>query len=116
MAAMDRQIDVAGAELPHGPPEARQARDSRWALLATGAAGALIGAAAVLVMTMGDTRTETEIAATDTSLAAPAFVRPDPGAVRPPPSLAERVPGLTSDLVAFGFTPSGQAVSQNYYM
>ncbi|MDH3247999.1 MAG: hypothetical protein OEQ47_03520 [Acidimicrobiia bacterium] len=113
---MDRQIDVAGAELPHGSPEARHARDSRWALLAAGAIGALIGAAAVLVMTMGDTRTETEIAATDTSLAAPAFVRPDPGAVRPPPSLAERVPGLTSDLVAFGFTPSGQAVIQQWFI
>jgi hypothetical protein len=38
------------------------------------------------------------------------------GPIEPPPSLAERVPGLTSDLVAFGFSPSGEAVIQQWFI
>jgi hypothetical protein len=116
MAAMDRQIDVAGAESLPEPPAARGARDPRWALLGAGIAGGLIGAAAVFLLTIGGTPAETEIATADTSLAAPAVVRAKPGTVQPPPSLAERVPGLTSDLVAFGYTPSGQAVIQQWFI
>lgn len=113
---MERQIEVTGAERPIGSPEARVRRDPRWALLAAGAAGVLVGAAAVLLLGSGDAPAEIPIADSDDSLEAPPVVVTTPATVRPPPTLAELVPGLTSDLVAFGFTPSGQAVIQQWFI
>lgn len=113
---MERQIEVTGAERPVGSPDARVRRDSRWTLLAAGAAGVLVGVAAVLLLGSGDSPAETPIAEAEDSLEAPPVVVTTPSTVRPPPTLAELVPGLTSDLVAFGFTPSGQAVIQQWFI
>ena len=116
MVTMDRQIEVAGAEDAAAAHPGPVRRDSRWTVLAAGAAGVLIGAASVFLLSSGETPAETTVAATDTSLEAPARVPTTRAPVRPPPSLAERVPGLTSDLVAFGFTPSGQAAIQQWFI
>jgi hypothetical protein len=113
---MERQIEVTGAEHPAKPTGSRERRESGWTLLATGAVGVLVGAAAVFLLSPSDAPAETPIAEADDSLEAPAVVVATLGTVRPPPSLAERVPGLTSDLVAFGFTPSGQAVIQQWFI
>lgn len=113
---MDRQIEVTGAEFPPEPEPARKRDDARWTILAAGALGMLIGAAAVFLLAPDPTPSETTTASTDESLEAPARVVTTRGPIQPPPSLAERVPGLTSDLVAFGFTPSGQAVIQQWFI
>ncbi len=113
---MERQIEVTGAEQSGRPPATWRRRDSGWTLLAAGAIGVLVGAAAVSLLTPVEPTTETTVAQEDTSLEAPPVVVATPATVRPPPTLAERVPGLTSDLVAFGFTPSGQAVIQQWFI
>ncbi len=113
---MERQIEVTGAEHPERPPETSGRRNSSWALLLAGAAGVLIGAAAVFLLSLDDAAADPTVADADTSLQAPAVVVTNPGTVRPPPTLAELVPGLTSDLVVFGFTPSGQAVIQQWFI
>jgi hypothetical protein len=113
---VERQIEVTGAEHPEKPSGARDRRESGWTLLAAGAVGVLVGAAAAFLLSPSDAPVETPIAEADDSLEAPAVVVVTPGTVRPPPSLAERVPGLTSDLVAFGFTPSGQAAIQQWFI
>ncbi len=115
MAAMDRQIEVSGAEDPAPSTSTRERRESGWTLLAAGTVGVLIGAAAVFLLSPSEASTTTTTQ-TDESLEAPAVVAATLGTVSPPPSLAELVPGLTSDLVAFGFTPSGQAVIQQWFI
>lgn len=113
---MDHQIEVTGAEHEARSPDTRERRDSRWTLLAAGAVGALVGAAAVFLLSPSDAPPATPDVEADASLEAPPVVITTQGTVRPPPSLAERVPGLTSDLVAFGFTPSGQAAIQQWFI
>ncbi len=113
---MDRQIEVSGAEHPVESTAGPERRDSGWKLVAAGTVGVLLGAAAVFLSIPREAPADTTIAEEDTSLEAPAAVVVTPGTVSPPPSLAERVPGLTSDLVAFGFTPSGQAVIQQWFI
>ena len=113
---MDHQIEVTGAEDPAPSTVARKRRESGWTLLAAGAVGVVIGAMAVFLLSSSDAPAETSVTVAETALEAPPVVRGTQGTVRPPPSLAERVPGLTSDLVAFGFTPSGQAVIQQWFI
>lgn len=108
---MERQIDVVGAEsAPRSPQVERHQR--HLSPLLTGVAGLAIGGAAMFVMTGSDVPSETTVPSEE--LPAPAIVTVTTATVPPQPRLSELVQDLETDLVGFGFTPSGSSVVQRW--
>lgn len=111
---MDRQIEVAGAEEPPAPGPVRPAGvERRYGPVIAGALGLLIGSVATIALSQPAVLDAT---APDTTrvIAEPDDVAPL-RTTTPPidrPALAELIPGLTTDLIAFGTDSSGFPVVQ----
>ena len=112
---MDRQIDVAGAEDQSSPPRRPVRSDRRIRPVVAGGLGLLVGSVATLALSQPSTL---DVTAPDTTqtISEPDEIAPVRTTATPveQPSLAELIPGLTSDLVAFGIDSSGFPVVQRW--